>query len=173
MGIMMKTEQNSGFTLIELTVVISLISIMFFFAVPRFRNAVLTDNVNNTSRWIIGKVRVLKEHSASKQKLCILHVNMDSNIMWVSDETMTEEDLQKAHEKGFEIPEDVKVINVEYPQKGIISSGQADICFYRAGYSDKALIHIQGDDERKISFLIEPFLPKVKLYEKYVDFEDS
>jgi prepilin-type N-terminal cleavage/methylation domain-containing protein len=170
---MMKREQNNGFTLIELTVVISLISIMLFFAVPRFRNAVLTDNVNNTSRWIIGKVRVLKEYSTSKQKLCILHVNMDSNKMWVSDETMTQEDLEKAHEKGFEIPEDVKVINVEYPQKGIISAGQADICFYRAGYSDKAFIRIQGDDEQKLCFLIEPFLPKVKLYEKYVDFENS
>jgi prepilin-type N-terminal cleavage/methylation domain-containing protein len=169
----MKPKQNSGFTLIELTVVISLISIMLFFAVPRFRNALLTDNVNNTSRWIIGKVRVLKEYSTSKQKLCILHVNMDSNKMWVSDETMTQEDLEKAHEKGFEIPEDVKVINVEYPKKGIISSGQADICFYKAGYSDKAFIRIQGDDEQKLSFLIEPFLPKVKLYEKYVDFENS
>ncbi|MBW2564350.1 MAG: type II secretion system protein [Deltaproteobacteria bacterium] len=170
---MMKREQNSGFTLIEITVVISLISIMFFFTVPRFRNAVLTDSVNDTSRWIIGKVRVLKEYSTTKQKLTILHINMDSNKMWVSDETMTQEDLEKAHEKGFEIPEDVKVINVEYPQKGIVSAGQADICFYRAGYSDKVLIHIQGDDERKLSFLIEPFLPKVKLYEKYVDFEDS
>ena len=169
----MKPIQNSGFTLIELTVVISLISIMLFFSVPRFRNAVLTDNVNNTSRWIIGKVRVLKEYSTSKQKLCILHVNMDSNKMWVSDETMTQEDLERAHEKGFEIPEDIKVINVEYPQKGIISAGQADICFYRAGYSDKVLIRIQGDDDQKISFLIEPFLPKVKLYEKYVDFENS
>jgi len=169
----MKREQNSGFTLIEITVVISLISIMFFFTVPRFRNAVLTDSVNDTSRWIIGKVRVLKEYSTTKQKLTILHINMDSNKMWVSDETMTQEDLEKAHEKGFEIPEDVKVINVEYPQKGIVSAGQADICFYRAGYSDKVLIHIQGDDERKLSFLIEPFLPKVKLYEKYVDFEDS
>jgi prepilin-type N-terminal cleavage/methylation domain-containing protein len=168
----MKPGQRSGFTLIELTVVISLISIMLFFAIPRFRNAVLTDNINNTSRWIIGKVRVIKEYSASKQKLCILHVNMDSNKIWVSDESMTEEDLEKAHEKGFEIPEDVKVINVEYPQKGIISTGQADICFYRAGYSDKAFIRIQGDDERKISFLIESFLPNVKLYEKHVDFED-
>jgi len=170
---MMKREQNSGFTLIEITVVISLISIMLFFAVPRFRNALLTDSVNNTSRWIIGKVQVLKEYSTTKQKLTILHVNMDSNKMWVSDETMTQEDLEKAHEKGFEIPEDVKVINVEYPQKGIISSGQADICFYKAGYSDKAFIRIQGDDEQKLSFLIEPFLPKVKLYEKFVDFENS
>jgi prepilin-type N-terminal cleavage/methylation domain-containing protein len=169
----MKSEQNSGFTLIELTVVISLISIMLFFAVPRFRNAVLTDGINSTSRWIIGKVRILKEYSTRKQTLCILHVDMDSNKMWVSKETMTEEDLLKAHEKGFEIPEDVKIINVEYPQKGIVSAGQADIFFYRAGYSDKVLIHIQGDDEQKISFLIEPFLPKVKLYEKYVNFEES
>ena len=79
---MMKTEKNSGFTLIEITVVISLISIMFFFAVPRFRNAVLTDSVNDTSRWIIGKVRVLKEYSTTKQKLTILLVTHDLNVVW-------------------------------------------------------------------------------------------
>lgn len=169
---MMKPEKNSGFTLIEITVVVSLISIMLFFAVPRFRNTLLTDSINHTSRWIIGKVRVIKEYSTSKQKLCILHVNLDSNKMWVSEETMTEENLYQANEKGFEIPGDLKLINVEYPQKGIISSGQADICFYKAGYSDKALIHIQRDDDQKVSFLIEPFLPKVKFYEKYVGFED-
>ena len=79
----MKREQNRGFTLIELTVVMSLISIMLFFTVPRFRNAVLTNGTNNTSRWIIGKVRILKEHSTRMQKLSILHINMDSNKMWV------------------------------------------------------------------------------------------
>jgi len=169
---MKKPEKNSGFTLIEITVVISLISIMLFFAVPQFRNTLLTDSINHTSRWIIGKVRAIKEYSTSKQKLCILHVNLDSNKMWVSEETMTEENLHQANEKGFEIPGDLRLINVEYPQKGIISSGQADICFYKAGYSDKALIHIQRDDDEKVSFLIEPFLPKVKFYEKYVGFED-
>ena len=169
---MMKTEKNSGFTLIEITVVISLISIMLFFAIPRFGNTVTSDGISDTSRWIIGKVRAIKEYSTSKQKLCILHVNMDSNKMWVSDETMTKDDLYQANEKGFEIPGDIKVLNVQYPQKGIISAGQADICFYKAGYSDKALIHIQGGDDQKLSFLIEPFLPKVKLYEKYVGFED-
>lgn len=169
---MKKPEKNSGFTLIEITVVVSLISIMLFFAVPQFRNTLLTDSINHTSRWIIGKVRAIKEYSTSKQKLCILHVNLDSNKMWVSEETMTEENLQQANEKGFEIPGDLRLINVEYPQKGIISSGQADICFYKAGYSDKALIHIQRDDDEKVSFLIEPFLPTVKFYEKYVGFED-
>ncbi len=168
---MMKSEQNSGFTLIELMVVISLISIMLFFSIPRFQSTIITDSKKSTARWIIGKVRILKERSACDQKLYILHVNMDTNRLWTSDGAMSEEDLQNAQEKGYEIPGDLKVQNVEYPEKGIISYGQADICFYGKGYSDKALIHIQDDDE-KMSFLIEPFLPKVKMYEKYVGFED-
>jgi len=168
---MIQSEQNRGFTLIELMVVISLISIMLFFSMPRFQNTIMTDSKRSTARWIIGKVRILKERSARNQKLYILHVNMDTNRLWTSNGAMSEEDLQSAQQKGYEIPGDLKVQNVEYPEKGIISFGQADICFYSKGYSDKALIHIQ-DDDGKMSFLIEPFLPKVKMYEKYVGFED-
>jgi hypothetical protein len=40
-----------------------------------------------------------------------------------------------------------------------------------SGYSDKAMIHVQ-DNEEQLSFLIEPFLTKVTLYDKYASFED-
>ncbi len=46
------------------------------------------------------------------------------------------------------------------------------ICFYKAGYSDKAIIHIEDEDHYQVSFLIEPFLPNMKLYQEYVSFEE-
>ncbi|MBU1161919.1 MAG: prepilin-type N-terminal cleavage/methylation domain-containing protein, partial [Proteobacteria bacterium] len=49
-------ERIKGFTLIELIVVISLISIMLFFAIPRFQSNVLSDSTKEVSRWILLKI---------------------------------------------------------------------------------------------------------------------
>jgi len=162
----------SGFTLIELIVVLSLITIMLFLSIPRFETTILWDSKNKTSRRIIATVKTLKESALSTQRRHILHVNMDTKRLWVSDESMTEEMLQTAINEAYRLPKNLRLLDVEFPLKGKISSGQADIYFYKAGYSDKAIIHIEDEDHYQVSFLIEPFLPNMKLYQEYVSFEE-
>jgi prepilin-type N-terminal cleavage/methylation domain-containing protein len=164
-------RQTNGFTLIELIVVISLISIITFVSVPRFHNKTMPDNTKKVSRWIMITSQSLKEKSFSDQKLYTMYVDMESRQLWVTDESMSEEEVLKAGQQGFLIPDDVEVLDVEFPGNNKIISGLADICFYPDGHSDMALIHIKDDDNNRFSFLIEPFLSKVKLYEKYSGFE--
>lgn len=146
----------------------SLISIVFFFSIPRFRNSVFTTSAKEVSRWITVKVPILKENSVRLQKLYILNIDIDSGILWITNESMSEEERLIAKSSGFVLPDDVKIIDVEYPDSEIISAGTADIGFYKQGCSDKASIHIEDDDGNQLTFLIEPFLSKVKLYEEYV-----
>lgn len=164
--------QDRGFTLIELIVVVSLISIMLFLYIPKFQEAVVFDNTKKASRWIIGKVKALKESSVSNQKLYVFHIDLDNNRMWATDELMLEEEMQNAESQGFELSDDINLVDVEYPGKDKILFGHADIYFYKKGYSDKALIHIEDSNNKQLSFLIEPFLSKVRLYEEYVEFEN-
>ena len=166
-----KKKQNKGFTLIELIVVISLFSMMLFFSIPRFHNAVLSDNTRKVSQWIIGKSEFLKERSVRDQELYILHVSMDFNRLWITKESMSEEQIHNAQLKGFELPGEVAILDVEYPDKEKVSVGRADICFYKKGYSDMALIHIEDNSNKQLSFLIEPFLSRIKVFEEYVGFE--
>jgi prepilin-type N-terminal cleavage/methylation domain-containing protein len=163
---------NQGFTLIELIVVITLISLMLFFAIPRFQVDVLSDNTNKVSRWIMLKVHSLKEKAVREQKLYVLHISLDSNRLWVTSEIMSQEELQAAEANGYELSDDINLLDVEYPDEEKISVGRADIYFYKKGYSDKAIIHISNDDNERRSFLIEPFLSHVRLYDKYIGFED-
>ena len=165
-------RQERGFTLIELIIVVSLISIMLFLYIPKFQEAVMVDSTKRVSRWIIGKVQALKESSVSNWKLYVFHIDLDNNRMWVTNELMSEEEMQNAEQQVFELPDDINLLDVEYPGKDKILFGQADIYFYKKGYSDKALIHIEDSSNKQLSFLIEPFLSEVELYEEYVDFEN-
>ena len=53
----------------------------------------------------------------------------------------------------------------------IDKEGEIEITFYKNGYSDKVLIHLQ-DGEDYVSYLIEPFLSEVARYETYTGFEN-
>jgi prepilin-type N-terminal cleavage/methylation domain-containing protein len=167
-----KFRQNNGVTLIELIVVISLISLMFFFAIPRIQVDVLSNNTRKVSQWIMLNVSALKEKAVHDQKRYVLHLSLDSNRLWVTDDTLSAEELEDAAAMGYNLPEDIKLLDVEYPDKEKISVGRADIYFYKKGYSDKAIIHVTNNHNEVLSFLIEPFLSRVRLYNKYLEFED-
>lgn len=149
-----------AFTLIELIVVMALISIFFFFSIPKFNESMLTDHEKKVSRWIMIKVRVLKEKAVTERKRYTLHADIDQNRFWISDETMSEDALIQAEKEGFDLEDDIRLSAVEYPESESISIGQATIHFYKQGYSDMAIIRLI-DNEMPISFKIEPFLSGV------------
>jgi prepilin-type N-terminal cleavage/methylation domain-containing protein len=164
-------KNAKGFTLIELIVVMALLGIMIAFSVPRLHGTIFLDDTKKSSRWLIGKIQALKESAIQNQKQHVLHLDLDTDRVWDTNESMSADDLEEATLNAYELPGAVKVMDVEFPVAGKIFSGRADIRFYKAGYTDKALIHIQ-DDNQQLSFLIEPFLPQVKLFEKHATFDD-
>jgi prepilin-type N-terminal cleavage/methylation domain-containing protein len=164
-------RHSKGYTLIELIVVIALLGIMIMFSVPRFHDTLFLDDTDTVSRWIIGKVQALREAAIQDQKQHILHIDMDTHLLWDTNESMSPENREEAALDAYTLPGNVRIVEVEFPVSGKISSGRADIRFYKTGHTDKVLIHLD-DGDRQLSFLIEPFLTKVKLIEKYASFED-
>jgi len=164
-------QHPAGFTLIELIVVISLIGIMLVFSLPRLQYNPFLDDTKESFRWLIGKVQTLRESALRDQKNYTLHLDLDSGRMWETNQSMSQEDTESEALNGYELPDDLRIVDVQYPQRGKVNSGMIEIHFYKAGYTDKALIHIQ-DGDTYVSFLIEPFLSNVKFFQKYAGFED-
>jgi len=163
--------QSNGFTLLELIVVIALLGIMLVFTVPRFHETLFLDESKTGSRWIIGKIQALKEAAVRNQKHYTLHIDLDAERFWETDTSMSTEDLENAALNAEPLPDGIKIADIEYPLRGKISSGSTEITFYKNGYSDKVLIHLQ-DGEDYVSYLIEPFLSEVARYETYTGFEN-
>jgi len=166
------TANHNGFTLIELMVVIVLISLMFAFALPKMDGLLYVDNRDRVSRWVIVNVEHLKNKAVQRQVPYSLHVDIKDNMFWISEQGMDDEALDKAKKGGYKLPDDIKLMDIIYPAQSFKDEERSDITFYPRGYSDHAIIHMQDDDEEKLSFVIEPFLPPVGLNEGFVLFDE-
>ena len=171
-----KYTNNSAFTLIELIVVISIISILLAFSLPRLDVSFFSDNDRKISSWILVNVKALKEKSVREQTLFVLNIDLDNNQMWSSSGFVAEvteeadETVETPKENVYKLPSGYRLTDVEFIDEDKITSGIAEIHFYHKGYSDKALIHIEDDDNLHYSYLIEPFLPHVKIIDEYIEF---
>lgn len=168
-------KDSKGFTLLELIVVITLLSIMLMFAIPRFHSSTLSNGPEKASRWIIANVQALKIKAWRERKYYILEANIDSGEFTITEETLVEQNEDEAEPevkkaKGYTLPEGTTIADVEFPGMDKLSSGVARIHFYPKGYSDKALIHLKTDEGDRLTFLIEPFLPRVELFKEYTGF---
>ena len=162
---------NPGFTLIELVVVVFLISLMLFLAVPRFENTFFSDSGRTSILWITTTIQNLKEKSVREQTDYRLHVDMDGNRMWISRDGMSESELEDAQEAGHRFENGLTLLDVVLPDDQKIVSGEVPLRFNKKGYSTMAIIHVKDQDGNTHSLEVQPFLNVVRLSEAYVDYE--
>ncbi|MGD2126883.1 MAG: prepilin-type N-terminal cleavage/methylation domain-containing protein [Desulfobacteraceae bacterium] len=163
--------EHRGFTFLEIIVVIFLIGLMIALATPRIRYAVLTDNLKTTTRRIIGMVKELRNEAIREQKEYVVHFDLDSNRFWIDSPSMTEQEQARAREKASPFPEDVRVLDIWYRAKGKRMRGETTIRFNKKGYVQPSVIHLGSEDGRSFTLELSPFLGRVKVIEKYVEYE--
>jgi hypothetical protein len=149
----------------------ALIGIVFFFTLPRFEGSFFLDDSKQSARFLMGKLRALREESLRTRRQLTLHIDLVTNRLWETAEAMTLEELDLAARRNYRLPGGALVAGVEFPVQGLITTGITDIRFYRDGHSDKAMIRLRHGDAYQ-SFLLEPFLSEVKMFDGLLGFED-
>ena len=159
----------------ELVVVLALIGLMLIVSVPRFRQTVLTDSINSTARKIVGQVKTLRNRTIREQKTGFFHFDLVQQKFWVTTESENEELLAAAREDAYLLPSGVRITDVWSQSQGRITEGEVLVRFSRKGYVEPVIIHLESEDDKKLSLVLNPFLGTIKIYEKYIDMqrEDS
>jgi general secretion pathway protein H len=161
-----------GYTLIELILVLVLLGLMFGIAVPKFRQAVLSDSLDATSLRIIGLVQNLREKAVSNQVTYVLHLDLRGKKLWAFAGNASEEEQEKARERAYQLPDDVKIEDI-WSWSGGKLYDEATIHFSKKGYIEQSMIHLQSLDGRQLSLELSPFLGSIKVHDGYVDFDRS
>jgi prepilin-type N-terminal cleavage/methylation domain-containing protein len=80
---------SSGFTLVELLLVIVLMGVILVFAVPSTRDVLTGDNLKKASRQLIGMVQKLRVEAVRDQMEYILCLDLPNAAYWVLASDMT------------------------------------------------------------------------------------
>lgn len=165
-------EFSDGFTLIEISIVIILMGFLLSVSVPAIRENFLTDDLKSTSRKLTTTINFLKNKSVSNYEDHILIINIEKGKYWYESENMNEKELEEARKKVVNMPGGIRIEDIHIKDSEKIFTGEVAIRFTKKGHNRLTLIHIGSNKGDKFSFLIRPFLGKVKLLEDYVDFEE-
>lgn len=160
---------DQGYTLIELSVVVLLIGLMLLMAVPRVRDTLLTDNLKAATRQIVGASRNLRNDAIREQVDYILRIDMSRPGFWSHSADTTAEKLVTVQKAAIRFPKGIRITGVRHAGQSRKTDGVAFIRFFREGYTEPAIIHIE-EDERIFTLVFNPFLPTVGVYEEFVDF---
>ena len=162
-----------GYTLIELVVVVVLLGMIFSFAAPKFRDAVLTDDLKSTTRKLIGKIRELRTESIQSHRDQYLNFDLEKNRYWhVSGSTAPEQKTPAPDNAVVNLPGTVRITDIWFKDKGKKIAGETAIRFTKNGYAQQSSIHLESQDGREFTIVVNQFLPEVKVIESYVEFED-
>lgn len=151
-------------------VVMLLISIILAVAIPRFEGGFLQDPIKQFSRRMISTVRSLRSAAVQTQKQQTLIVDLNAQQLYVTSEAMQAETAPVAPDKRFKLPDSLALVAVEFSDSERITTGTAQIHFYPAGYSDHAFIRLESGNKDRYTYVVQPLLPKVKLFEEWIDF---
>jgi hypothetical protein len=86
---------------------------------------------------------------------------------------MTEEERALAQAKAQSLPDGIRVTDVWTQGKGKQMMGEASIRFTKKGYVQQSAIHLRSADGRDYTLKLSPFMEKVGVYDRYVDYRDA
>jgi prepilin-type N-terminal cleavage/methylation domain-containing protein len=162
---------EKGYTLIELIVVIVLIGMVLSFAAPRLRHTVLEDPLKAAAREMIGLIHTLRNEAVRKQQAHALYVDVNANRFWAVNASMTPDEQGLAREKARDLPPEVLVRDVWIKGEGKFAEGEARIVFTPKGYTQSSAIHLRSQTDKEITLALSPFMGKVTVVDKYVEFD--
>jgi prepilin-type N-terminal cleavage/methylation domain-containing protein len=162
-------EKASGFTLIELSVVILLAGLLITLTIPRFQTLAISDHLKSTTRKLVILIDNLRNEAVRNHRDYKLVFDLSENSYWIENSEMTELDRLTAHEDRSNFPEDIKILDILFIGGEKQTSGEVSILFYRKGYIQPSLIHIADDSKREFTISLSPFLGRAKVMEDYIE----
>ena len=151
--------------------VVSIMGMVLFFVLPKFQAFQVFPDSGTSLGKILRIVENLKTAAVSKNRDFIMHIDSEAGLIWITNDSMEDDEIDQAKENGIKISDKIIILDVEFFGKGLKEAESSGIRFSRHGYSDMALIHLQ-DQGNDITIRIEPFLAKAEIENRHVSFEE-
>jgi len=160
--------ESSGFTLVELLLVIVLMGVILALAVPSTRDVLTGDNLKKASRQLSGIEKKLRGEAVRDQMDYILCLDLPNSAYWVVAADMTPEKQDEIKKSPLHLPSGVAILDIVGEDNKKQSVDEVRIKFGKKNICSPSVIHLAYEEDR-MTMVINPFLGVTDVYDKYVD----
>jgi general secretion pathway protein H len=165
-----KNRFQTGFTLIEIAVVMVIIGMVLLLVLPRLPSSD-QENLKISARTLASTLRYLQERAATSRTGYYLTLEPGTEsvkISEISSDGSAKEPSDPLLQKS-PVKEGVIVADVRIPRLGKISDGQLRLDVGMGGVRDFVTIHLRSAEGQFWTVMAFPSGGKVKVYEGYLE----
>jgi len=161
---------RSGFTLIEIAVVMAIIGMLMLLVVPRLPSSD-GENLKISARTLASTLRYLQERAATSRTpyyllikpgtefIKIVEIGGDGSALEPSDPLMQKSSIR----------EGIVIADVRIPRLGRVNDGELRVDISVAGIRDFVTIHLRSNSGQFQTVMVFPSGGKVKIYDGYLE----
>jgi len=141
-----------GFTLIELTFVVLLLTILAVLILPSFSGLYERARIDSTAQHFTALINYARHQAVLHRKTSMLNIDLDRRQFSLSGE------------KDFLLEGGVRILSLEIP-RGLQRAGKGFIAFFPNGTCEEAEVIFQDRGARTIKLTLNPLTARVKIIE--------
>jgi general secretion pathway protein H len=158
---------STGFTLLEIAVVLFLMGLMTLIAMPYF-GGFTSGQLKSASRRLAGRATYLYDAASSRKLVIRLIFDMDTNsyfVMTADPYAAQPTFFPDTSSSGARVrlPNAVRIRDVTVEGIGTLSRGTISTQFYPQGYVDATIVHLIDVKDRVMTIGIDPLTGRVMI----------
>lgn len=165
-------NRPTGYTLIELVVVVAMLGTLLGFAVPRMADRLFIDDVDATAKWLKIQTTRLRETAQQTQVTHVLRVDLSGRQFFLETENAKTTETEAPQTAALKLADGLHLDQVLLGKAAIPMTTQAQIRFFSDGAADMAILHMTDKANQRFAWIIEPFLTTVTKMEEHGQYAD-
>jgi prepilin-type N-terminal cleavage/methylation domain-containing protein len=163
-----KSNKPSGFTLIELAVVILIVAVALGMVLPQASALFLRSDLKAGARRLAGAAEYARSQAMLEGRFWELSLDLDTGSFWTVAVGEAEESDPESVAKRT-LPGETRILDVQKLKQEIMFSGKVVIRFQPKGLAEPSVIHLAGPKDQVQTLYIKSFNGRVEVLDGYVD----
>jgi prepilin-type N-terminal cleavage/methylation domain-containing protein len=163
-----RSNDPSGFTLLELTVVLIILTVVLGLVLPEASSFLFRSDMKASSRRLAGAVAYARSQAMLEGRLWELTLDLDADSFWaaaVAEESSSDLDtIRKRTLVG-----EVRFMDVKKLPEETKRAGRVALHFHPKGLVEPAVIHLAGPGKNIQTLFVKAFNGRLVVSEGYVE----